>query len=209
HHALAVQVAVLVDESLGQRELELGLERHRGGAPSLAETPPWRAARPPGQRMYRPLHSRSAAPFGAAAATRTCTPRRRSRGARWRGPSSSSSAPGRAISPEAVEEIEPLRLVALVVVEDDGDALAVGLPVDHFLAPAVELLGRGEVALDGDPARLQHARAAVRPGVLAVVVLHHLGLELDPVHLVDAADGDAVDLQPEPVAQVEVAVGLG
>src|SRR2546426_12746693 len=52
---------------------------------------------------------------------------------------------------EAVEEVHPLRLVALVVVEDDGDALAVGLSVDHFLAPVVELLLRGEVALADDP----------------------------------------------------------
>src|SRR5205085_5208966 len=109
---------------------------------------------------------------------------------------------------EAMEEVQPLRLVALVVVEDDRDALAVGFAVDHFLAPVVELLGRGEVALDEDAARLQHARAAVRPGILAVVVLHHLGFELDALDLVDAADGDAVDLHPEFVAQVEVAVGL-
>src|SRR5438552_803939 len=40
HHSLAVQVAVLVDESLGQREFELGLEGHRGGAPSGSETRP-------------------------------------------------------------------------------------------------------------------------------------------------------------------------
>src|SRR5207244_4406250 len=87
--------------------------------------------------------------------------------------------------------------------------LALDLAVQHRLPPGEELLGRGEVAGDLDGARLLAARTEPGHALVAVVVLDHFVLVLEALDRVNAADGDAVDLDGEPVGEVEVALRLG
>src|SRR5581483_7923401 len=103
----------------------------------------------------------------------------------------------------AIVEVHPRGFGALVGEVDDADALALDVAVVDRLEPVVELAVR--------PEPIEHQRAhllAPRPEplevIVGVLVPHHLVLVLEPLHLHDAAGGDAVDLDGEPALLDEV-----
>src|SRR6266446_5529814 len=109
----------------------------------------------------------------------------------------------------ALEQVVAKGRLSRVVEQDDGDALARHLAVDHRLAPVEELLRRREVPGDLHAAGLLPPWTVVRFLVVAVLELDHLVLVLESLDGVTAADDDAVHLDVEPVGEVEVALGLG
>src|SRR6266850_5512205 len=109
----------------------------------------------------------------------------------------------------ALEQVVAKRLLSRVVEQDDGDALARHLAVDHRLAPVEELLRRREVPGDLHAAGLLPPGTVMRFLVVAVLELDHLVLVLESLDGVTAAHEDAVHLDVEPVGEVEVALGLG
>src|SRR6266478_4427165 len=109
----------------------------------------------------------------------------------------------------ALEQVVAHRLLARVVEQDDGDALALHLAVEDGLAPVEEFLRGAEVADDLHLAGLLPARAEVRGDVVAVLVLDDLVLVLQALDGMTTADQESVQLDVEPVGEVEVALGLG
>src|ERR1700716_1344234 len=87
----------------------------------------------------------------------------------------------------ALEQVVAHRLLARVVEQDDGDALALDLAVEDRLAPGEELLGRREVTDDLHPAWLLPPGAEVRGDVVAVLELDDLVLVLEALDGVTTA----------------------
>src|SRR5260221_10415423 len=83
-------------------------------------------------------------------------------------------------------------LFARVVVEDDRDALAIGLPVEDGLPPLVPLAGVRPVLGDGELARHTSALPPLNHAVFALLVVDNVGLGLESFDGVHAGHHHAV-----------------
>src|SRR5437764_9449053 len=108
----------------------------------------------------------------------------------------------------ALVQVDARGLAAVVGHVHDADALALDVALVDRLEPVVELGARRPVALQHQRAHLLAAGADALAVIVGILIGDHLVLVVEAVHLVDAADGDALDLDREPALLVEVAGGV-